>query len=402
MNKKISLGSAVIIASFAVLLTFMLTFVYMNNTYNRILADTELNDRITHKLAEIDREVRRHFIGEIDNQMLIDSIAEGYVRGLGDRYAEYMPAERYMEHLKMTQGRMVGIGVEVMFNDEFRGGIMEVTSVIADSPAEHGGMLIGDYIYKVEGELISSLGYIESLNRVKGEEGTDVTLTVLRGANHEEIELTFTRAEVRVQTIKYELIQSNIGYISIRSFNQETPNEFKNALDALEKLGAIGFIFDLRNNPGGDLQGITQTLDYLLPEGPIISIFYRGGREEVFHPGAENELIAPMAVLINENTASAAELFCAALKDYEKATLIGVTTFGKGTVQSINRLSDNSALKISSAKYAPPFSENYDGVGVAPHIEIRLAEEAMRKPVERMTLEEDLQLQEALKILAGN
>ena len=402
MNKKISLGSALILTSFAVLLTFMITFVNMNNTYNRILADTELNDRITHKLAEIDREVRRLFIGEIDNQKLLDSIADGYVRGLGDRYAEYMPAERYMEHLKMTQGRMVGIGVEVMFNDLVRGGVMEIMNVTADSPAEHGGMLIGDYIYKIEGELVSSLGYMESLNRVRGEEGTDITLTVLRGESREEIDLTFTRTEVRVQTIRYELMQNNTGYIKIREFNQETPNEFKNALDALEELGASGFIFDLRNNPGGDLQGITQTLDYLLPEGPIIRIFYRSAREEVLNSGAENELIAPMVVLMNENTASAAELFCAALKDYEKATLIGVTTFGKGTVQSINRLSDNSALKISSARYAPPFSENYDGIGVTPHIEVRLAEESMRKPVERMTLEEDRQLLEALRVLTDN
>jgi carboxyl-terminal processing protease len=275
-----------------------------------------------------------------------------------------------------------------------------VTNVTAGAPAENVGMLIGDYIYKIEDELVSSLGYFESVNKVKGEEGTDVNLTVLRGANYsEEIVLTFTRAEVRIQTIKYELMQDNVGYIFIRSFNQETPNEFKEALDALEELGAVSFIFDLRNNPGGDLQGITQTLDYLLPEGPIIRIFYRGGREEVFHSGADKELIAPMVVLINENTASAAELFCAALKDYEKATLIGVTTFGKGTVQSINRLSDNSALKISSAKYAPPFSDNYDGIGVEPHTEIRLSEESMRKLVERMTLDEDLQLQEALKIL---
>ena len=401
MNKKISLGSALIFASFTVLLTFMLTFVYMSNTYNKILADTELNDRITHKLAEIDREVRRLFIGEIDNQTLLDSIADGYVRGLGDRYAEYMPAERYVEHIRMTQGRMVGIGVEVMFDNEIRGGVIEIMNVTADSPAERAGMLIGDYIYKINGEPVAGLGYAESVNRIKGEEGTDVTLTVLRGGNFQEIEMTVTRAEVRVQTVRYELMQNNTGYIKIREFNQETPNEFKEALDNLERLGAKSFVFDVRNNPGGDLQGITQTLDYLLPEGPIIRIFYKSAREEIFYSD-ENEITMPMAVLINENTASAAELFCAALKDYEKATLIGVTTFGKGTVQSINRLSDNSALKISSARYAPPFSDNYDGIGVAPHIEIRLAEESMGKAVEKMSLEEDLQLAEALRVLAGN
>ena len=398
MNKRISVGSALILASFVALFTYMITFLNMNYTYNRILADTELNDRITHKLAEIDREVRRLYIGEIDNQALVDAVADGYVRGLGDRYAEYMPAKRYIEHLKMAQGRMVGIGVEVLYNED-RGGLIEVMNVTVGSPAEYGGMLIGDYIYKVEGELVSSLGYMEAVNRVKGEEGTQVSLTVLRGAAYEEIELVFTRAEVRVQTIRYELMQDSIGYIKIREFNQETPNEFKRALDELEELGATGFIFDLRNNGGGDLQGITQTLDYLLPEGPIIRIFYRGAREEILYSKPDYELTAPMVVLMNENTASAAELFCAALKDYEKATLIGVTTFGKGTVQSINRLSDNSALKISSARYSPPFSDNYDGIGVEPHIEIRIGEEFMGRPVERLTLEEDTQLREALQVL---
>ena len=369
MNKKISLGSALIFTAFTVLLTFMLTFVYMNNTYVKILADTELNARITHKLSEIDREARRLFIGEIDNQALLDSIADGYVRGLGDKYAEYMSAERYLEYIRTMQGRMVGIGVEVMFDDSVRGGVIEIMHVNADSPAESGGMLTGDYIYKVDGELVSALGYAESVDRVKGEAGTDVTLTLLRGENYQEIELTFTRAEVWVQTVRYELKQGGIGYIKIREFNQETPNEFKEALDRLEESGAESFIFDLRNNPGGDLSGITQTLDYLLPEGPIIRIFYRSAREEVHHSD-ENEIVAPMVVLMNESTASAAELFCAALKDYEKATLVGVTTFGKGTVQTINRLSDNSALKISSARYAPPFSDNYDGIGVVPHIEV--------------------------------
>ena len=401
MNKKISLGSALILASFFALLTFMLTFVNINRVYNRILADTELSDRITHKLAEIDREVRKNFIGEIDNQKLIDSIAEGFVRGLGDRYAEYMSAERYMEHIKLNQGRMVGIGVEVMLN-EHRGGVIEVTNVYAYSPAETGGMLIGDYIYKVEGELVSALGYVEAVDRVRGEEGTQVMLTILRGEGHtEEVELTFTREVVQVQTVRYELMQGNVGYIKIRDFNRETPNEFKAALDALAGLGADRYIFDVRNNPGGDLQGITETLDYLLPEGPIIRIYYANGREEVIYSSQASELIAPMVVLINENTASAAELFSAALKDYEKATLIGVITFGKGTVQTINRLSDNSALKISSARYAPPFSENYDGVGVAPHIEVVLDEELRRVRVERLTLEQDAQLREALRVLSG-
>ena len=398
MNKKISLGSALILMSFAVLLTFMITFLHISN---RAVSGTERSDRIMLKISELDRIVRDNFIGEVDNQKLLESIADGFVRGLGDRYAEFMPADRFAEHLRMNQGRMVGIGVQVMFS-EYRGGVIEIINVTPGSPAETGGMLVGDYIYKIEGEFVAVLGYLESINRVRGTEGTDVTLTVLRGELREMIDLVFTRAEVRVQTIRHKLMQSNIGYIRISEFNQETPNEFREAVAELRQLGASSFIFDVRNNGGGDLQGVTETLDYLLPEGPIIRIFYANGHEEVIYSTGISQLDVPMVVLINERTASAAELFCAALKDYEKATLVGVTTFGKGTMQSITRLRDNSAVKLSNARYSPPFSDSYDGIGVVPHVEIQLPDEAMRTPLERLELEEDLQLLEALRILQQN
>ena len=405
MNKKISLGSALILTSAAVLLTFMVTFVHIGRNFNRMMADTDLQHRIMLKLSELDGIARNLFIGEIDDQKLLESIADGFVRGLGDRFAEFMPAARYLEHLRLTQGRMVGIGVEVIFSD-YRGGVIEVTHVSEESPAEAGGMLVGDYIYKVEGERVADLGYFESISKVRGAVGTDVLLTVLRkpeGAyTREEKELIFTRAEVRVQTVRHELMRGDVGYIRIREFNQETPNEFKAAVDELLGLGAAGFIFDVRNNGGGDLQGITQTLDFLLPPGPIIRIYSGASGENVIHSHGGSRLTAPMVVLMNERTASAAELFCAALKDYEKATLVGVTTFGKGTVQSIHRLSDNSAVKLSTAIYSPPFSDNYDGIGVTPHIEVRLSEEANRTPIERLAPEEDLQLLEALRILERN
>jgi len=398
MNKKISLGSAVVLISFAVLLTFMITFVNTNNRYNRMLATTELSDRVTLKLAELDRKAREIYIGDIDSQKLLDGIAEGYVRGLGDRYAEYMNVDRYTEYLRSNQGRMVGIGIEVLPSEE-RGGVIEVALVMPDSPAEAGGILEGDYIYKVEDELISSLGYTEAIDKIRGEAGTEVNLTILRGG--EEIEMSLVRAEVRTQTVRSRMIGGDIGYIRIRQFNQETPNEFINAVDELASLGAEKYIFDVRFNPGGDLDGVVDTLNYLLPEGPIIRYTYRNGREES-RMSDENEIVAPMAVLMNESTASAAELFCAALKDYEKAVLIGTKTFGKGTMQGIYPLSDRTtALKISNARYYPPFSDCYDEVGIMPHMEVSLPDGLLReKSFDRITDEEDTQLQAAIRILS--
>jgi len=399
MDKKISLGSAIVLICFAVLLTFMITFVNVNNKYNKILANTELSDKVSQKLAELDKKARELYIGEIDNRKLLDSIAEGYVRGLGDKYAEYMNAERYAAYLNSNQGKMVGIGVEVIYSDA-KGGVIEVTAVTPGSPAETGGMLAGDYIFKVEGELVSDLGYYEAVDRVRGEKDTEVKLTILRGEEHtEELELVFIRDEVKTISVKSRIINENIGYIKIKEFNQETPNEFIKAINRLESLGAEKYIFDVRNNPGGDLQGVTQALDYLLPEGPIIRCVYKDGHEEVINSDAD-EIIAPMAVLINENTASAAELFCSALKDYEKAVLIGVKTYGKGTMQGIYKLKDQiTAFKISNARYYPPFSDSYDGIGVLPHIEIKLPDELSDKNPDKITDGEDSQLQEAIKAL---
>ena len=400
MNKKISVGSVIVLMCFSVLLTFMLTFVNVNNRYNKILANTELSDKVTLKLAELDKKTREIYIGDIDSQRLLDSISEGYVRGLGDKYAEYMNAERYAEYLRDNQGKMVGIGVEVIYSDD-KGGVIEIISVTPDSPAEKVGLLVGDYIYKVGGETVSSVGYYESVNNVRGEAGTEVTLNILRGENHsEEIVFTLIRAEVKTQSIKYKLINGDIGYIRIKSFNRETPREFINAITELESLGAVKYIFDLRYNPGGDLDGVVDTLNYLLPEGPIIRFIRKNSPEEVRTSDAD-EIIAPMAVLMNEGTASAAELFCAALKDYEKAVLIGVKTFGKGTMQGIYILSDRiTAFKISNAKYYPPFGDCYDGIGVFPHIEVKLPEELLReKSFDKITEEEDVQLQAAIMAL---
>ena len=403
MNKKISLGFAIVLMSFAVLLTFMVTFVSANNSYNKMLATAELSDKVTLKLAELDRKARELYIGEIESQKILDGIAEGYVKGLGDRYAEYMNAERYAEYLRGNQGKLVGIGVEVL-PSEYKGGVIEVTFVMPDSPAEGAGILEGDYIYKVESEFVSSLGYYEAVNKVRGEEGTTVNITVLRGDDYsEELIFNLVRAEVKTQSVKFRIINGNngnIGYIRIKEFNQETPNEFINAMKELESLGAVKYIFDVRYNPGGDLQGVTQTLNYLLPEGPIIRYTYKNSQEEMIMSDA-NEFKAPMAVLMNESTASAAELFCAALDDYEKAALIGVKTFGKGTMQGIYTLSDRvTAIKISNAKYFPPFGDCYDGIGVFPHIEVNLPDGLLKeKNFDKITDEEDTQLQAAIKAL---
>lgn len=397
MSKKVSVSFTLMITSLAVLVTFMLTFVSSNNKYNKALEETVSNANAYSKLTDVDKTVRQMYIGEIDDQKLIDSIIDGYMRGIGDKYAEYMPKDKFAAFMQENRGTMVGIGVRVVYENTKN--LIEVMSVMPDSPAEAGGMLPGDYIYKVEDELVSELGYFAAIEKVKGEKGTQVTLTVLRGGDFDEVVMTFMREDVSMETVNYRQLGDGIGYIRILEFNKETPNEFINAMTELGNAGVEKYIFDVRYNPGGDLEGIQKTLDYLLPEGPIIRIVYKDGHEEVKSSDASC-VDAPMIVLINENTASAAELFSAALRDYEKATLIGTKTYGKGTMQTILGLEDGSGLRISQYMYNPPYGDNYEGIGIAPDIECILPEDLLKeKNFYKLTDEEDTQLQAAIEEL---
>ena len=395
MNKKISVSFTLMITSLAVLVTFMLTYVNVNNRANRTLQET-LGNRIEYsKLYDIDKTVRDMYIGDIDEQKLMNSILDGYVRGIGDKYAEYMPKDKFSAFLQENRGTMVGIGVRVIFDDETK--LLDVISVMPDSPAEAGGMLPGDLIYKVGDEYVAELGYFAAVEKVKGEKGTEVALTILRGGDYsDERILKFIRDEVNTQTVSSRKINENIGYVRILEFNKETPNQFISAMTDLQNDGARQFIFDLRYNPGGDLDGIQKTLDYLLPEGPIIRIVYKDGHEDVRYSDKES-VDVPMVVLINDGTASAAELFAAALRDYEKATLIGTKTYGKGTMQTILSLGDGSGLRISQYMYNPPFGDNYEDIGVFPHVEVELPEDLLKeKNFYKLTDEEDTQLQAAI------
>ena len=216
------------------------------------------------------------------------------------------------------------------------------------------------------------------------------------------LDFKMTRAKVVAQSIMYHAYEQDptIGIVRITGFDLGTPAQFKNACETLMKDGATRFIFDVRYNPGGDLSAITDILDYLLPEGPIVRIVDKEGKEVTYGSDAD-ELDVPMCVLVNGNTASAAELFSSALQDYKKATIIGTVTFGKGTVQQILSLGDGSGIGISYRMYCPPFSDNYEGVGVQPDVVLELDESLAEKNIYLITDEEDNQLQKAVEILNG-
>ena len=293
-------------------------------------------------------------------------------------------------------GEMQGIGVYVIYQNN----VIEIISVMPDSPALEAGLQPGDLVVAVEGVSVEELGYTTAVNKMKGEAGTVANFTILRDGVTRDYSIK--RGYVNEQTVMSHVYSedSTVGIVKIVSFDKKTPEQFKAACEELLSGGCTRLVFDVRYNPGGDLDAITAVLDYLLPEGPIVRIVDAEGKEEVISSDAE-ELDVPMAVLVNGSTASAAELFSCALQDYGKADIVGTQTYGKGTMQTIIRLPDNTGLGISYRMYDPPYSDNYEGKGVTPDYEVELDESLADKNIYKITDAEDNQLKRAVEVLDG-
>mgnify|MGYP004570787387 CR=1 FL=1 len=397
MKKKISIGTAIVFMLLGILITFQLSYVAISKKYETKLKDINESQQQYEKIKSIENLFDQQYIGSLDAEKLTDSMIEGYIAGTGDPYANYMNAQEFAEYVKKNSGASVGIGIRVVFLSAEQS--MQIVTVLPSSPAEAAGLLPGDRIIKVNGESVSDLGYQMAVSQIQGEEGSYVELNVLRGSNP-AVEHTFyiERKVLSETTVSFRMYDEKIGIIRIMEFSRTTPTGVKNAVESLKKSGAERLVFDVRSNPGGDLDGVCETLDYLLPEGPIVRLVDKNGKEELRSSEA-GSIDMPMVVLINSNTASAAELFAKALWDYQKATLVGTTTFGKGTAQSILRLPDNSAVAISTHTYYPPYSDNYDGVGVKPDVEVELSENAQGMNIYQLPDSEDAQLLRGVEVL---
>lgn len=395
MSKKVSIGAAIVLMLLAALVTFQITYVGLSNKYKKDLNSVIASQQLFSKLSMVDSYYHSLYIGELDEEELIDNTIRGYVYGTGDKYAYYLDREQYAELISDTNAEMQGIGVYVIFQND----VIEIISVMPDSPALEAGIEPGDLVVYVEGESVSEIGYNAAISKLKGEAGTYAEFTVLRG--EELIDFRIKRGYVNEQTVMSRTLESDptIGIVKILSFDLGTPGQFKEACQNLIDGGVGKFIFDVRYNPGGDLRSIVEILDYLLPEGPIVRITDKDGNVVETYTSDASSLDLPICVLTNGSTASAAELFTSALKDYEKATVVGTNTYGKGTVQTIIPLSDGTGIGISYRLYCPPFSDNFEGVGVAPDVEVEPDESLAGKNIYKITDSEDNQLQKAVEIL---
>ncbi len=361
MNKKISLGLAISLIAIAIAVTFILTSFFSLQSFNEKVVDVNEKSKKYSSLQTIDNYVREYYYGDIDEELLGEGILKGYVSGLGDPYSRYLTAEEYQSELSEKSGQLVGLGLTLT---EDESGYIRIVDIMENSPVYESGLVSGDIITYVDGNDVIVEGFEESMEALKGQEGTDITITVRRDGIDKDY--TFTRRSLEVSTVEGDMLGDYIGYIKITGFKENTPEQFKEVLERLNSNGAKGFVFDVRDNTGGLVTALEECVDPLLPEGVVATAEYKDGRSETLVYSDESELNLPMAVIVNENTASAGELFAAALRDFEKAQLIGVQTYGKGVMQVTSEFSDGGAIVLTVAEYKTAKSECYNEIGLVP------------------------------------
>lgn len=348
------------------------------------------------KLNEVLNIINNYYVDDYDEDALGDYLAQAAIAATGDRWSYYVSAADYAEYMEQNNNAYIGIGVTIELPNEDDPGVT-ITKVTHNGPAEAAGIQIGDKIVGVNGQRTKGMSMTETKELVRGEEGTDVTITILR--DESEFDVTVTRAIIETDVVVYEMLDDKVGYIKINNFEARSSAESIAAVDDLIAQGANGIVFDLRFNPGGLKSELVKLLDHLLPEGPLFrSVDYSG--KEVVDSSDASCVDIPMAVIVNDDSYSAAEFFAAALQEYEKAVIVGTQTCGKANYQQTFRLSDGSAIAISTGHYKTPNGVTLADVGVTPDIIVKVDNETyLNLYYEKVDKSDDEQLQSAINAL---
>ena len=370
-----------------VILVFSLTGCTASYIYSLLRQQNQAEEmEVDAKIQELNQYIEQFYLFDYEEEDVEDGIYKGLMAGLGDVYTGYYTAEEFAEFMEQTNGEYSGIGA--MLSQNYTTGIITVVKAFEGTPAAEAGLLPDDILYMVKGEEVTGKDLSLVVLDLKGEEGTTVDISILRGT--EVIDLTLERRHIEVPTVEHEMLTEKIGYIMISEFEDVTDEQFLEAMDDLEAQGMESLIIDLRDNGGGLVDVTCTILDRLLPEGLIVYTEDKYGERVEEFSDAENYYAGDMVVLVNGNSASASEIFAGAVKDYGVGTLVGTQTFGKGIVQSLFQLSDGSAVKITVSRYYTPAGNNIHEVGITPDVILEYDYEA----------EEDNQLQKAVEILS--
>lgn len=342
---------------------------------------TEVKDVKKYELLfQVRDTLLTKYDGEVDDNSLLEAAIKGMTQSLNDPYTVFMNSSEYKSFTEQSEGHFVGIGAQLGIKDDK----ITVVAPIEGSPAEKAGLKAGDVILKVDGQEITEPNLDKTISVIRGEKGDSVTLTVLRDGS-EYLDIAIVRDEIKVISVKGELIDGNIGYIQISSFDEDVADRFKEKIVELKSQGMKGMILDLRGNPGGFLGEAVKVASQFIPKGKVVTytIDKYENKQESISIGGEAEGM-PLVVLIDGGSASASEVVTGALRDYEAATIVGANSFGKGVVQQLIEFKDaTGGLKVTTSKYYTPNGENIHKIGIKPDIEVEIPKEILEQEYDR-------------------
>ncbi len=395
-QRGIRYGTMFFILVATVILTAIATYFYVSHKVDNL----GRNQQIYTKLNKVNDLVNKNYILPIDpvsgNDQILDGIVDGYIDGLGDEYSYYLNETNYRLSASAAESSSVGIGIRSAY-DKQTGGVF-VDFVKNNSPAQSAGVKTGDIIVSVNGNDVADLGYRNAVYALSGAEGTDVVLSLIREGETSSVTLTVTRSVFDPETVQYRLLESGIGYLYINEFDVSTVSEFSSAIETLRGAGARGFILDLRFNGGGDLLSSLDVLDKVMPAGIMCSVKEFSSVEQKTYYSDESHIAEKIVVLQNFATSDVAEVFVAALKDTQFASVVGDVTRGKGVGQRDIPLSDGTAIHISTYEYITPNGTQFNESGIVPDVSVSLSAEKIDGFM-TLTAADDDQLQQALQLM---
>ena len=342
--------------------------------------------------SDVLETLNNEYVDQVDENKVLDAAINGMLQSL-DPYSSYMSPENFRNMNAETKGEFGGLGIEITM----QAGLVKVISPIEGTPADKAGIKAGDFIIRINDTQVKGLNLFEAVSMMRGKVGTKINLVIRRENVDDELKFTLTRGIIKIREVSAEVKLNSIGYIRLRAFNQKSHNQLKEKIKSFKSKRLNGYILDLRNNPGGLLSQAIKISDMFLDSGEIVSTKGRDKTDIKIFNAKKGDIIngLPLIVLINKGSASASEIVSGALKDHKRAIILGETSFGKGSVQSIIPLTNRGALRLTTAKYYLPSGSSISEVGVSPDITVKEKD----KKEFRINTDTDNQLKYAINLL---